>query len=214
VVDALRPSELRGDAKGYRDGLRRLLTLAEQAGADLTAAFARYGLADAASTAEDFEEAVTLGRAVVAEQRTLARQSVLHDALSNLCGALLMQGDIESAAAAALEAWPSAREAHAGYLLDHVAFLATLIGRCADGARILVGADAWYSASQMDRLPNEARSARLARAAIDKALEPADRARRFAVDEQLGNGQIDALVRSVLSEATGPRGQAIASIEC
>lgn len=202
-VDIGKLSELRGDAHAYRSSLHRSLVLAELAGADIAVARARYGLADAASTAGDFEEAVRLGRAAVAEQRTLVRGSVLHEALTNLCGALLMLGEIESAGAAALEAWPSARNAQTGWLLDHVALLATQIGRCAEGARILGRADAWYEASQTSRLTNEARSAQTARTAIDKALEAADRARQFAIGEQLNDGQVDALVQLVLSDTTG-----------
>ena len=192
--------EYRGDAGAYRDVERRNLALAELAGAGLAAAFARFCLADAASTAGDFEEAVTLGRAVVAEQRTLVRQSVLDHALTNLCGALLMQGDIESAGAAALEAWPTVRGASIGWLLDHIALLATRIGRYAEAARILGRAEAWYAASRINRLPNEARSAQLARVAIEMTLEASEAERLFAAGEQLTDGQIDALVRSVLAE--------------
>ena len=194
-------SERRGDAQAHRIDLRCELELAELAGADLAAAFARFRLADAASASGDFEEAVTLGRAAVAEQRSLVRQSVLHLALGNLCGALLVRGDVEAAAAAALEAWPIALKESAGFLLDHVGLLATQVGRCVDAARILGRADAWYRASHIDRFPNDERSAQLAREAIEAALEPAARMREFIAGENLTDGQIDALVREVLSRA-------------
>lgn len=135
-------SECLGDSDAHRNDLRRELALAERAGSELAAAFARFRLADAALAAGDIGEAVTLGRAVVAEQRTLVRQSVLHIALGNLCAALLIQGDIGGAALAALEAWPIALKESAGYLLDHIACLATRVGRSADAARILGRSDA------------------------------------------------------------------------
>jgi hypothetical protein len=201
AVDASMVRLHQGDAGGFRRAVCLELALAEQAGADIAAAFARYRLADAAAMAGDFEEAVALGRAVVAEQRALVRTSRLHVALQNLCGALLMQGDIESAREAALEAWPqSLQHGSTGYLLDYVALLAVRIGRHAEAAQMVGRADAAYAANHIAREPNEARSARLARAIIETALAPAQSEHLQAAGAGLGDAQLDMLVRSVIAQ--------------
>jgi tetratricopeptide (TPR) repeat protein len=156
AVDASVVSIYQGDAVGFRRAAGLELALAEQAGADVAAAFARYRLADAAAMAGDVEEAITLGRAVVAEQRALVRGSRVHVALQNLCGALLMQGDLESAREAALEAWPhSLQHGSTGYLLDYVALLAARIGRHDEAAQMLGRADAAYAAHHIGRAPKK-----------------------------------------------------------
>ena len=201
VVDSSRVKGQRGDAGAYRRAVDLELALAEQAGADFAAAFARFRLADAAAMDGDFEEAVALGRAVVAEQRALVRGSRVQVALLNLCGALLMQGNLESAREAALEAWPHALQHGAmGYMLDYVTLLAARIGRHAEAAQMLGRADAWLAANHTTREPNEARAARLGRASIEAAIEPVERARLFAAGAHLTDVQTDALVQSVLAQ--------------
>ena len=149
-----------------------------------------------------------MGRAVVDEQRILGKRSALSTALSNLCGALLMLGELRAAGEAALEAWPIRQDASTGFqlghiaLLDYIAFMAVLINRCAEGAKILSRADAWYAQSQIMRLPNEARAADRARAAIKKLSDPAPRAIDLTDGEHLSDAQLDTLVRAVLTEAT------------
>ena len=142
-----------------------------------------------------------LGRAVVEEQRILGKRSALSTALSNLCGALLMLGELRAAGEAALEAWPIRQEASTAFLLDHIAFLATQINRYAEAAKILSRADARYAQSQIRRLPNEARSADRARASIEKYSDSAPRALALSGSEHLSDEQLDSLVRLVLAEA-------------
>lgn len=88
-----------------------------------------------------------------------------------------------------------------GFLLDHVALLASRTGRCADAAQMLGRADAWYESSGITRFQNEARSALLARKVIEAELGSTDRARHFAAGAQLTEVQIDALVRSVVTDS-------------
>ena len=190
----------RADADGYRRSVRLELALAEQAGANFAAALARDKLADAAAMAGDFDEAVTLGRAVVAEQRTLVRKSRLHAALNNLCGALLMQGDLESAREAALESWPHMLlHGGMGYLLDFLTLFAARIGHPVEAAQMAGRADAWYIATRNARQPNEARAVQLARGLVEAAIGPAEFARLSGVGARLADAEIDALVHSILT---------------
>ena len=190
----------RGDADGFRRSVRLELALAEQAGADFAAEFARYRLADAAAMAGDFDEAVTLGRAVVAEQRALLRKPRLHVALTNLCGALLMQGDLESAREAALESWPHMLlHGGIGFLLDYLTLFAARIGNPEEAAQMAGRAEAWYAVNRNAREPNEARAAQLARGLVQAAVGAAEFARLTAVGARLADAEIDALVHSILA---------------
>lgn len=193
--------EQRGDAEAYRDHARQELALAELAGVERAAVRARSHLAHAAGIAGDFEEAVVLGLEVIAELRMVSGSSSVHSMLGNLAGNWLMLGNFESATAALLEAWEE-RWRIQGYLLDHIALLATRLGRSTEAAAMLGCADAWYTLSQMSRSPTEARSAQLARRAIEASLEPGDGARLLIAGGQLTDESIDAIVRSVLSKST------------
>lgn len=204
--EATRIIMLRGDPNASLDCIRIELALAEASGSEYAAAFARYRLADAALMAGHADEAVMLGRAVVAEQRTLFRQSRLGGALHNLCGALLVQGDQDGAWLAATEAWPRLVESGGyGYLLNHLALLGVRYGRFQEAARMLGCADGWHAETANPRESNEAVTARLAGDAIDERLGPDDHVRLRAAGAHLGQSEIDALVQSVLLRSSnGP----------
>ena len=195
-------NSLLGAVEPYRNGVRRELALAEAAGAEYGASFARFRLVDVALMAGDFDEAVLLGRSVVAEQRTNFQDSRLAGALHNLCGALLMRGDLAEAGHAARESWPlMVDHGGFGYLLSHLALLAARVGRFESGALMLGRMDAWSEATQNALEFNEVRSARLAADTIELALG-ADETEHLRVTGRLLNAeQIDALVRAVLDES-------------
>lgn len=165
----------RGDGPGYRAATRRELELAERAGAERAAAWARLKLADAALMAGDCDEAIALGEAAVQALRQLDQPSNLGLALSNLCAARLLGGR-PSAAAAALEALPLMWRSGWGYLLaDGIALLAAQAGQAEAAGQLLGHADAWYAHHGDTRQPNEAALARRAAARIEADLgaEPA-----------------------------------------
>ncbi|MEP7057536.1 MAG: winged helix-turn-helix domain-containing protein [Caldimonas sp.] len=184
----------RDDAAGYRAASRRELELADRAGADRAAAWARLKLADAALMADDLPEAIELGHRAVRQLRELDQPSNLGLALSNLCAALLLDGQRVEAQAAAAEALPLMWRNDWGYLLlDSVALLAAQDGRCIDAALLLGFVDAWYVAHDDARQPNEARLAGLAAAAAQIDLG-ADRFAQMRDDgTRLSNAEAEAL---------------------
>jgi predicted ATPase/DNA-binding winged helix-turn-helix (wHTH) protein len=188
------------DAQGYRDASRRELAFAEKAGADRAAAWARLKLADAALMAGDCAEAIALGRAAVDELRILDQPSNMGLALSNLCAALLLEGDRSGARAAAAEALPLLwRNGWHYLLLDSIAYLAALEGRADAGARLLGVADAWYTAHGDERQPNEARLARRAAAAIAAALGDVAATQARMAGRALDESAAQALAAEVVS---------------
>ncbi len=184
----------RGDAAGYRAASRTELDLAEQAGADRAAAWARLKLADAALMANDLAEAIDLGRRAVRQLRALDQPSNLGLALSNLCAALLLEGQRPAALAAAAEALPLMWRNGWGYLLlDSLALLAARGGRATDAALLLGFVDAWYAAHDDMRQPNEARLADLARASATAELGGARVATLLHEGTLLSEAQAEAL---------------------
>lgn len=161
----------RGDAVGYREASRMELDLAERAGAERAAAWARLKLADAALMADDLNDSIELGREAVIQLRRLDQPANLGLALSNLCAALLLNEQRSDAAAAAAEALPLMWHNGWGYLLlDSLALLAVQEGRSLDAALLLGFVDAWYGAHADERQPNEARLAERARTAAETVL--------------------------------------------
>ena len=161
----------RGDAAAYRSASRTELDLAERAGAERAAAWARLKLADAALMAGDHPEAIELGQRAADELRALDQPSNLGLALTNLCEALLFVGNDARARAAAAEALPLMWHSGWAYLLlDAIALLAQRRGDHADAARLLGSASAWYAAHADQRQPNEAAVAQLAQRSLDEAL--------------------------------------------
>ena len=172
------------------------MTLAQHAGADRAAAWARLKLADAALMAGDCAEAIELGEQAVAELRQLDQPSNLGLALSNLCAALLLCGQPARACEMAAEALPlMARSGWAYLLLDSVALLAAEHGRAAQAARLLGVVDAWYAAHQDERQPNEAALERHASTAIDTALGQPGHAAQRAEGRALADADAQRLAR-------------------
>ena len=189
----------RGDAAGYRQATRTELDLADQAGAERAAAWARLKLADAALMADDLAEAIELGWRAVRELRVLDQPSSLGLALSNLCAALLLNGHRTAAAQAAAEALPLMWRNGWGYLLlDSVALLAAQQGRAADAAPLLGFVDAWYLQHDDTRQPNELRLAKLAADAAEAALGTQRFAQARSEGTRLAATQAEALAHSLL----------------
>ncbi len=161
----------RGDAAGYRTASRLELELADEAGAEAAAAWARLKLADAALMAGDAPQAIELGRCAVRGLRTMNQPSHLGLALTNLCAAQLLEGQHAAAAASAVEALPLMWLSDWGYLLaDSLALLAARAGRWTDAGLLLGFVDAWYEIHADERQPNEARLALLAAATVEGAI--------------------------------------------
>ena len=191
-----------GDAKGYRDASRRELVFAERAGADRAAAWARLKLADAALMAGEIGEAIELGRAAVEELRALDQPSNIGLALSNLCAALLLEGDRAGARDAAAEALPLLwRNGWHYLLLDSLAYLAALDGQAEQGARLLGFADAWYATHGDERQPNEATLERRAAEAVAAALGEELCVHERAAGRALGDAEAQALAGEVAGAA-------------
>ena len=143
-------------------------------------------LADAALIAGDTDEAIALGREAVAVLRSLDQPANLGLALANLSSALLMQGDVGSARAAAAQALPLMwRNEFGACLFEALALIAASTGSFAVAAQMLGYADGRYAADDDVPQANEARMARLAAAAIDTALGEGEHARLRDVGAQL-----------------------------
>ena len=189
----------RGDAVAYREASRRELALAEEAGADRAAAWARLKLADAALMAGDCEEAIALGEKAVAELDALDQPSNLGLALSNLCAALLLAGNLPAAHKAAHRALPLMWQNEWGFLvLDQLALIAARTGRCETSALILGFADAWYAGNEEPRQPNEAALARLAADLINSTLGADEHARLRAEGTRMTKARAEALAHAML----------------
>jgi len=187
----------RGDAQGYRQAGRIELELAEQAGAERTAAWARLKLADAALMAGDHAEAIVLGYAAAAELRSLDQPANLGLALSNLCEALLFAGRDDQAWRAAREALPLLWRSGWGYLLlDSITWLALQHGRHEPAARLLGYTSARYRARGDQRQPNEAEIARRVEPALSEALGAA----RLAALQDEGAALDDARAQALADE--------------
>ena len=190
------------DARGYRSASRLELVLAERAGADRAAAWARLKLADAALMAGDSAEAVELGEGAVLELRRLDQPSNLGLALSNLCAALLMCHQTARASETALEALPLMwRNGWSYLLLDSVALVAARNARPLDAARLLGVVDAWYAEHNDERQPNEAALDRAASAEVDASIGESEHRVKRAEGRLLADADVQRLARAMLSAA-------------
>lgn len=190
----------RKDAAGYRDASRRELALAEEAGAERAAAWARLKLADAALMAGDTQEAIALGTRAVAQLDALDQPSNLGLALSNLCAAYLLAHDLPAAHRAAQQAFPLMWQNEWGYLLlDQIALIAARSGRLETSATILGFTDAWYAANHEPRQPNEAEMARLAAEAVVSTLGKEGHDRLRAEGAALAKTQAQLLLQTTLA---------------
>lgn len=193
-----------GDGAEYRRVTRRELELAERAGAERAAAWARLKLADAALMADDLDEAVLLGELAVDALRGLDQPSNLGLALCNLCAARLL-GDRHGAAMAAEEALPLMWRAGWGYLLaDSLALLAARAGLAEAAARLLGFADAWYVRHDDARQPNEARLAVAVESTMEALPGDSDALLRWRRQgRELDEAAARALAEDVLSHGLG-----------
>lgn len=199
--DRISLGNYRKDAAAYRESLRETMRLAEEVGAEALVSVCRRSLADAALMAGDVDEAISLGRAAVADPRVRDRPRSLAVALSNLNAALLMAGELAAARQAATEALPLAWQAGiVHYFLDHVALYAARTGQAAQAAQLIGFANRIYAAGKEPRQPNEARSMEQAEAAAASVLGADEYDRMRAAGEAMSDEQAQALARAVLAE--------------
>lgn len=195
----------RGDAAGYRQASRLELEIADEAGAERSAAWARLKLADAALMAGDIVEAIELGHRAVEQLRGLDQPSNLGLALSNLCAAQLLGGMRAAAVASASEALPLMWHNGWGYLLvDSLALLAAEEQGFEDAALLLGFVDAWYARHNDERQPNEARLAAMTTQAVQTALGPT----RFGLLRDNGANLSDAEAHALSARGTANLGRA------
>lgn len=183
----------RGDLARCREATQRQLLLAEAAGTTTHADAARANLADLELAAGRPDEAVRLGRELVARWLGTRNARALASARLNLAHALLALDDAAAARAVAAEAWPGAStwmlQPYWGLAL---AQLAALEGRPRAAAALLGYADHGYRERGEHPEPNEARTRTRAAAIAVAALgaeAAAILARRGALmnDEQAGH---------------------------
>ena len=149
----------RGEMACCRDATQRQLLLADAAGATVHADAARTNLADLELAAGRPEEAVRLGRALVARWLGTRNARALASARLNLAHALLAIDDTAAARAVAVDAWPGA----ATWMLQPywglaLALLAALEGRSRAAAVLLGYADQVFRQRSERPEPNEART--------------------------------------------------------
>jgi hypothetical protein len=148
----------RGDMARCREATRRQVLLAEAAGSAVHLDVARTNLADLELAAGHPQEAVRLGRALVARWEGTRNARALASARLNLANALLACGDAPAARGLATQAWPTVGT----WLLQPywglaLALLAALEGRLRAAAALLGYADAGYRGRGERPEPNEAR---------------------------------------------------------
>jgi hypothetical protein len=169
---------LRGDARGAMPLAGTELAHAEQAGSALFASNARAAIADLSLMCGDVEQAIRLGAEVVSDAKSQGRDGLLGTALTNLCAALTVAGDLKRAAEVASEALDHVwRHERIGYLLDHLSFLAARSGRFENSLLLIGFTDAWWAGAQYAREGNEAAAVQCAMALNERALGTAEAAR-------------------------------------
>lgn len=149
-------------------------------------------------------EAIRLGVEFVAELRLLGRDAHLANALTNLCAAFVVGGELEKAAEVATEAielvW---RHERVGYLLDHLSLLAAKDRRFGDSLLLMGSADTWYADAQYAREGNEAAPVRSAMALNEQGLGAPESARL----RRLGSRQNLAAAKELALLCIGARGK-------
>ncbi len=183
-----------------RTGLQRARTLAEATGDERRLLRVRFRLAEAATAAGRWPEAIGEGRTVVMQMLRQNRPLTLGMACANLCAALALSGDDAAARSSASQSWPLLQpNAYAGVLCNHLALLAARAGQADDAALLLGHADAWYAANQSpQRQAVEQRLLAVVWPMIDAALGGRAAARREA-GARLGAAEADLLAQRVLS---------------
>ena len=193
---------LRGESAAALSSLQTVLTCAETAGSAIHAMGARAGMADLALMCGDAEQAIRLGVCVVDEAQELGQDPHLTTALTNLCAAFVVDGNLQAAAEFADEALELAWRYHRiGDLVDHVSFLAARQGRFEDSLMLVGFADAWWSAAQYAREGNEAAASRCAMALGEEALGAGEAARLRQLGAQLNDITAKRLTQACVSAA-------------
>ncbi len=165
------------------------LRVAEAAGDDSLLRVALVHLEQSAAIQGRWDEAVAIGRELVARDRRAPFASASGIVLGNLATALTMTGRLDEALVVAREAAASnARDGLLWNFLDPIALLALRRGRLAEAARALGCADARNAWRGGQREPNEQRLRDQVLAALQQAL-PAPELRQLlaeggALDEQ------------------------------
>jgi predicted ATPase len=196
----------RGDPAAYRLASQRELALAKEAGADCIAAWARIKLADSALMAGDCDEAIALSRSVAPLLEALDQPSALGSALSILCSALLLAGDLAGAHSTGQRFFPlSWRDEE--YQFDNLALLAARTGRPEISARVLGFTDAWYMANQERRQATAQHLSSLAAEAAGVALGENEQMRIRDAGAAMTAAEAERLLKSLLAS-----GQAVGTI--
>lgn len=129
------------------------------AGAERSALVVATNLVEVSAEMEDFDRAVSDGRALVARLRATSHSALLAYALYILAAALVARSDVDEALAAAREALPAlSDEGMLCCLLDHLALRSAVMDRIADAALLAGYADAIYGSSGRTRGPIEQRA--------------------------------------------------------
>lgn len=152
---------------------RRFLDLALRAGIEGGVINVSNNLADMALAAGRIDEAVKIGRELVATLRRQRNNYSLGFALGNLFAALVALGDMRSAAAAGVEALGRLREeGNAVWLFDHFASLALRLGDARAASHCIGHGDAMRALTGLSRDPTEQRTVATVRAHLEQALPP------------------------------------------
>ena len=182
------------DSAAAREHFARFRTLALQAGADGGLMVVSHNLADIALSLGEVDEAVRIGRELVAWLRTQRSPYNLGFALGNLFAAQVQQPEPAAALAAGAEALTMLRRnENAVWLFDHFALFAARQGAYTDAARLLGYADKARASTGTPRDTSEAQACQMARAAVDAALGAPLRERLAAEGAALGDAEADAL---------------------
>lgn len=160
-----------GNAEAATTFLTETLALAHLMGDSLNVANARINLLDTALGQGRVDEAISQGKAVVAQLKEARRHGLLGVAQLNLAAAHAVKGATCEALALAREAWPLAvAEGLQPYWADHLALACAKAGRPADAALLLGFGDAGYEAYHTARVANELAATRQAEALARPAL--------------------------------------------
>jgi tetratricopeptide (TPR) repeat protein len=183
-----------GDSASAREHFARFRALALLAGADGGLMVVSHNLADIALSLGEVDEAVRIGRELVAWLRTQRSPFNLGFALGNLFAALVQQGEHAAALEAGTEALTMLRrDENAVWLFDHFALLAARQGAYDAAARLLGYADKARETTGTPRDTSEAQACQMARTAVDAALGAPQREQLGAEGAALDDHRADAL---------------------
>lgn len=194
-----------GDLEAARAATRARLELASACGLQRDVNAALGNLADLALVAGDADEAVRLGRSLLARlrRRDAATRAMVQ---GNLLHALLAQGSDSEARIAAAEVIDKLRPLgfmFLMYICDALALLAAREERWPAAALLLGYADAAYAAQRQTRELNEARACEEARSAV--AAHCSDSEVRTWLGQGAGLGAEDVCAIALERHAAAPR---------